>query len=77
MTDFVGIRNPPITVFQVKPGYRYRFRIIAATSLFCLFRITVQGHRLLVIAIDRNPIEPISVDAIEISSGNTLLLCFF
>lgn len=70
MTDFVGVRNPPITVFQVESGRRYRFRIIAATSLFCLFRITVQSHRLLVIAIDRNPIEPIIVDAIEMASGN-------
>lgn len=45
--------NPglPLETFKVRPGHRYRFRVICA-SLAYGFRLSVDGHDLNIIASD-------------------------
>ncbi|XP_072045967.1 uncharacterized protein [Amphiura filiformis] len=61
------ITNTPREVFNVEQGRRYRFRVIG--NNFCHLFVTVQDHNLTVIATDGNPIKPIVVDKIGLSSG--------
>ena len=56
-------------MFHVTPGKRCRFRVIGATCDNCPVRLSVESHRLTLIATDGNSIKPITVDYVEISSG--------
>nr|BBH63274.1 multicopper oxidase [Nephotettix cincticeps] len=66
-TELVG--NTPLAEFRVRQGYRYRFRLIGASCLSCPYRFTVQEHKVLGIAIDRNPIDPLLFDSVILSAG--------
>uniref|UniRef100_A0A8D8WQ21 L-ascorbate oxidase n=1 Tax=Cacopsylla melanoneura TaxID=428564 RepID=A0A8D8WQ21_9HEMI len=61
--------NTPYTVFNVKQGFRYRFRLIGAGSLSCAMQITIEGHKMLVIHADGTPIQPWETDTVVILSG--------
>ncbi|XP_054289587.1 uncharacterized protein LOC129004903 isoform X2 [Macrosteles quadrilineatus] len=63
------IGNAPLSEFKVRQGYRYRFRLIGASCLSCPYRFTVQDHKLLAVATDRNPIEPVYFDSVILSAG--------
>lgn len=54
--------------FQVKRGERVRFRVINAGGA-TVFRVAVQGHKLIVTHTDGFPVHAIEVDAFEISPG--------
>ncbi|XP_012277841.1 laccase isoform X2 [Orussus abietinus] len=59
----------PVEVFQVKPGKRYRFRVINSFSTVCLAEFAVEGHTLQLIAQDGENVEPRLVNTIITGSG--------
>lgn len=61
--------NTPYSVFHVKKGSTYRFRLIGAGSLSCALQITFEGHKMLVVAADGTPIEPWEADTVVLLSG--------
>ncbi|XP_043269699.1 laccase-like isoform X2 [Venturia canescens] len=54
----------PLAEFTVKKGHRYRFRMINACTMTCPIMLSVEEHRLMVIATDGENIEPVLVDSI-------------
>jgi FtsP/CotA-like multicopper oxidase with cupredoxin domain len=54
--------------FAVKRGERVRFRVVNAGGA-TVFRLAVQGHKLTVTHSDGFPVQPVEVDAFEISPG--------
>ena len=54
--------------FTVEKGSRYRFRLVGAQSLYA-FKVSIDMHKLILIASDSRFIEPITVDYIIIHSG--------
>ena len=56
------------SVFCVKPNNVYRFRLIGAQSLFA-YRVSIDEHKLKVIATDGSFVQPVFVDYIIIHSG--------
>lgn len=59
----------PLSVFRVSQGKRYRFRLIGALCSECPVRIKFEDHKMLVIATDGKPIEPVQVDAVVLEAG--------
>ncbi|KAI5742977.1 hypothetical protein M8J77_013259 [Diaphorina citri] len=59
----------PYSVFKVTRGKRYRFRIIGASCSICPLLIAFEKHRLLFIASDGTPVNPVTVDSITILPG--------
>ena len=58
----------PLTVFNVLREAAYRFRVIGAQSLYA-YSLSIDGHRLTVIASDGHFISPIVVDYLIVYSG--------
>ena len=58
----------PLTVFNVLEEAAYRFRVIGAQSLYA-YSLSIDGHRLTVIATDGHFIDPIVVDYLIVHSG--------
>ena len=58
----------PLTVFNVLREAAYRFRVIGAQSLYA-YSLSIDGHRLTVIAADGHFISPIVVDYLIVHSG--------
>ncbi|XP_071500404.1 uncharacterized protein [Diadema antillarum] len=56
-------------VVYVKSGLRHRFRVIGAMGDVCAVTISVDHHKLTIIAADGAPIEPVVVDRFTIFSG--------
>lgn len=54
--------------FRAKPGQRARIRLINAAGA-TVFRVALGGHRLTVTHTDGFPVEPITVDTLQIGSG--------
>lgn len=54
--------------FVVKRGDRVRFRVVNAAGA-TVFRVAAQGHKLSVTHSDGFPVQPVEVDAFEISPG--------
>ncbi|XP_071793343.1 uncharacterized protein [Asterias amurensis] len=61
--------HPPVEVFNVSHGFRYRFRVISGAASFCNMQFSVVSHSLLMIASDGASFEPLAVDYFRISSG--------
>lgn len=59
--------------FVVKEGHRYRFRMINACAMTCPIHLSVEGHKLKVIAMDGENIKPVVVDSIVSLSGKALI----
>ncbi|KDR11747.1 laccase-2-like isoform X2 [Zootermopsis nevadensis] len=59
----------PYAQINVQSGMRYRFRIIGGLCTVCPTQLTVDGHKMLVIATDGNPVAPMRVDSLNIYSG--------
>uniref|UniRef100_R4FLW6 Putative multicopper oxidase n=1 Tax=Rhodnius prolixus TaxID=13249 RepID=R4FLW6_RHOPR len=61
----------PLSVFTVKPGKRYRFRLISSTCMACTVKLIVQGHKMTVINADGpSPVSPTIVDVVSFNSGD-------
>ncbi|KIK91563.1 laccase [Paxillus rubicundulus Ve08.2h10] len=58
----------PLTVIDVTPGLRYRFRVL---GLACdlAYNFTIDGHRMTIIEVDGNEVLPVEVDSIPIFAG--------
>ncbi|XP_070174008.1 uncharacterized protein [Littorina saxatilis] len=61
--------HTPHAEFTVKPGNRYRFRVISAAQLNCPIQVSVDNHTLMVIASDGSNFDPIVVDSFNIFAG--------
>ncbi|XP_011642479.1 laccase-1-like [Pogonomyrmex barbatus] len=61
--------NVSLSMFIVESGKKYRYRIINAFSTVCLAEIKIERHSMQIIATDGENIQPISVDAITMASG--------
>ncbi|WP_219418105.1 multicopper oxidase family protein [Pseudonocardia nigra] len=57
---------PP--TFRAEPGQRARIRLINAAGA-TVFRVALGGHRLTVTHTDGFPVEPVTVDTLQIASG--------
>ena len=57
-----------LSIFTVSSDNTYRFRLIGAQSIFA-YRVSVDEHKLIVIATDGAFLEPMEVDYIIIHSG--------
>nr|XP_039255962.1 laccase-2-like [Styela clava] len=58
----------PMHVFKVEKDNRYRFRIIS-NAIFCSHELTIDGHKMNVIASDGAEIEPYVVSSLVIHGG--------
>eukprot|EP00106_Octopus_bimaculoides_P019942 XP_014787384.1 PREDICTED: laccase-like [Octopus bimaculoides] len=58
----------PLSVFEVESGKHYRFRVIAAGSLYP-FEVSVDGHQMVVVASDGYELKPSPVDYFVINPG--------
>lgn len=61
--------NTPLEVFTITPGRRYRFRMINSMATVCPVQVTIQGHPLIVIASDGEPVHPVVVNTVISFSG--------
>ena len=59
----------PLEVIMVTPGLKYRIRFISATGFNCPVIVSVDHHRLTIIATDGDPITPFTTDSFVIYSG--------
>ncbi|PNF18421.1 Laccase [Cryptotermes secundus] len=59
----------PYGQINVKAGNRYRLRVVGGLCTVCPVKLTIDGHTLLVIATDGNPVAPVRVDSINLFSG--------
>lgn len=59
----------PLTTFKVKQGFRYRFRLINAAAENCYMQISIDKHKLKIIAADGHPVDPIDIDSISLLAG--------
>ena len=58
----------PLSVFPVAANKAYRFRVIGAQSVYA-YSLSIDAHKLTVIATDGHFIEPITVDFLIVHSG--------
>ena len=65
MITSVGCSHYNLTVEQ---GKRYRLRLINFASL-AMLTFYVEGHKLDIIAADGTPTEKLSVDSVDVNSG--------
>ncbi|KAG8221176.1 laccase [Butyriboletus roseoflavus] len=65
---YAGGPSTPLSVTNVQPGLRYRFRVV---SLSCnpSFNFTIDGHRMTVIEADGDEVEPVEVDSLPVLAG--------
>ncbi|XP_050711720.1 uncharacterized protein LOC126995868 isoform X4 [Eriocheir sinensis] len=56
----------PLEVIKVVSGKRHRLRIISTSVLNCPVIVSVDGHRLTIIATDGSPIKPFATDSFVI-----------
>ncbi|KIJ21196.1 laccase [Paxillus involutus ATCC 200175] len=65
---YAGGPLQPLTVIDVTPGLRYRFRVI---GLACAasFNFTIDGHRMTIIEADGDEVVPVEVDSIPVLAG--------
>ena len=64
----VPYERSSLTVYEVEKGQTYRFRMIHA-GLSYAFRVSINGHKLKVMATDGYLVEPVEVDYITIHAG--------
>uniref|UniRef100_A0A8D9B1A8 Laccase-3 n=1 Tax=Cacopsylla melanoneura TaxID=428564 RepID=A0A8D9B1A8_9HEMI len=62
----------PYSVFKVKKGFRYRFRLIGGSCLACPMLFFVEKHRMNLITVDGTPVEPQIFDSITIFPGDRM-----
>ncbi|XP_050459859.1 uncharacterized protein LOC126855865 isoform X3 [Cataglyphis hispanica] len=63
------LADMPISIFVVKPNFRYRFRLINAEFLNCPIEVSVDNHTLYVISSDGRDIEPVQAESLVSYAG--------
>ena len=64
-----NIKPTSLNYFTVSQGQRYRFRLIGAQAVYGL-RVSIEGHKMTVVATDGNLITPIEdVDSVIVNNG--------
>ena len=61
----------PLTLFEVTEGQQTRFRV-ASTGVEYSFEISVDGHKMDIVAVDGSDIHSIRVDSFMIHTGETI-----
>ena len=64
----VNYTKSRLSIFDVDYSNTYRFRVIGAQSLYA-FRLSIDGHKLKVIATDGHFVNPVDVDFLIVHSG--------
>ncbi|XP_034935568.1 laccase-5-like [Chelonus insularis] len=64
--------NIQLETFHVKPGTRYRFRLINSFTTVCLAQLNIEDHPLLLIAQDGSSIKPVYVNTIVSGPGERI-----
>ncbi|KAJ9592217.1 hypothetical protein L9F63_001218, partial [Diploptera punctata] len=64
-----SMSTTPYAKIEVMSNNRYRLRIVAGLCTVCGAQISIQGHKMLVIATDGNPVAPTRVDYLVLYSG--------
>ena len=64
----------PPEVFHVRGGQRFRFRMISAAGMGCVFRVSVDKHRVTAIAADGAPIKAVHADSVTIAGGKDVFM---
>ncbi|XP_023339876.1 uncharacterized protein LOC111710084 [Eurytemora carolleeae] len=59
----------PVEQFSVEQGKKYRFRIINAGVSMCPVEMSIEGHKMLVIATDGMDIKPVLADSLVSHNG--------
>ncbi|XP_060591809.1 uncharacterized protein LOC132746615 isoform X2 [Ruditapes philippinarum] len=62
------LTKTPLTIFTVEKGKQYRFRVIGGGFAY-QYKVSVDGHKLTVVAADGSDIERIVTDSIILSTG--------
>lgn len=68
-TEQYSYIETPRALFTVKPGFRYRFRLINAGFLYCPLEFSIDDHNLTIIASDGRSLEPYEVVSLIIYAG--------
>ena len=66
--DYTGYED--YQIFEVEPGKRYRFRSMDTAMFSCQMQISIDEHKLSVIATDGSPVRPYEVDSFYMDSGD-------
>lgn len=53
---------------KIEPGKKYRMRFVNA-AIDTLFKVSLDGHKMTVIAMDFVPVEPFEIDVLSINMG--------
>ncbi|XP_046744679.1 laccase-2-like isoform X2 [Diprion similis] len=63
----------PLSTFTLIPGQRHRFRVAhAGGAESCPVNLAIEGHSLLVIALDGHPVSPLKVKSVTLVKGERL-----
>ncbi|XP_037083792.1 laccase-1-like isoform X2 [Pollicipes pollicipes] len=61
--------HTPLTEYVVDKGLRHRLRLVSNGVMNCPLEVSVDGHRLTVIASDGSDVEPVETDSLVIYAG--------
>ena len=61
--------STPRSVFYVKYGYKYRFRLISNGAVICPIKFSIDFHNLTVIASDNHYVDAVKVSSLTIYPG--------
>ena len=64
----------PFATFNVKSGFRYRFRIISPGFTLCPIEVSVENHNLTLIASDTHSIVPMEVTSFIVHEGERYVI---
>ncbi|CAH1399081.1 unnamed protein product [Nezara viridula] len=64
------IITTPREQFNVKKGFRYRFRLIHNSAIYCPIQMSIDKHTMKVIASETSFIEPLEVDTLMVGAGD-------
>lgn len=68
MTD-LDARHTPHSIFNVKQGKRYRFRVISNGIANCPIQFSIDHHSLTMVTTDGSPFNPITVESFTVFAG--------
>ncbi|XP_015127595.1 laccase-4 [Diachasma alloeum] len=59
----------PREIFRVDGGKRYRFRAIFNTAIYCPVQVSIDGHKMLIVASETGIFDPVEVDTFIMNGG--------
>ncbi|XP_014271530.1 uncharacterized protein [Halyomorpha halys] len=60
----------PREQFNVRKGFRYRFRLIHNSAIYCPIQMSIDKHKMKVIASETSFFEPLEVDSLMVGAGD-------